>query len=69
MLVQLDQWEKVRDRFSEEEKAKLNLAVSGESICPQGLFLDDELISEKLKQKLTTELESVQPRVRKAGAL
>jgi hypothetical protein len=38
-LLTMDSWNHIRFDFSEEEKAKLNAAIVGEVICPQGCVL------------------------------
>jgi len=39
-LIQIDRWEHVRDRFTDEERASLNAAISGHTICPQGVTVE-----------------------------
>lgn len=51
MLLTMAKWESIRERFTEEEKAKINAAIIGETICPKGCILDeDKLGAQLLKQ-------------------
>lgn len=52
MLIQISEWEKIRDQFSQEEKDALNLAVTGESICPRGLNIDTRKLTFAIGAKL-----------------
>lgn len=40
MLLRMEDWEKIREHFTEEEKARLNVAINGHVICPRGATLD-----------------------------
>ena len=46
MLVRESAWNKVRDYFTETEKAVLNGAYTGETICPRGIVIDLEKAGE-----------------------
>lgn len=48
MIVRMDVWDLVRDRFSEAEKAALNAAV----ICPRSAVLDERALAPELAAKL-----------------
>jgi hypothetical protein len=54
-LVRNSTWEKIRDFFDEDEKAELQMAVRGQTICPPGVIVDlDELhtaLARKLNEK------------------
>jgi hypothetical protein len=56
MLIRDTVWTAIREQFSEEEKAELRKAVTGEAICPRGFCVDVEAIPEPLRTKLTTAL-------------
>jgi hypothetical protein len=45
-------WAKTRLDYTEEEKTKLNAAISGEAICPSGCFLDEEELGTELAEKV-----------------
>jgi hypothetical protein len=45
-------WDKIREQFSEAEKAELNAAINGETICPKGCTLDKDKLSAELAAKL-----------------
>jgi hypothetical protein len=48
----METWDRIRAQFSEDEKAKLNAAITGEVICPRGCSLDDEKLGPELAKKL-----------------
>lgn len=52
MLLQMQTWDKIRDRFTEDEKAKLNGAICGETICPRGVSLDEEKLGPDLAKNI-----------------
>ena len=52
MLIQMGTWNRIRDQFSQEEKDLLNLAVTGETICPRGLIVDEQSLPADLARKL-----------------
>ena len=41
MLIRMSDWERVRVEFSQAEKDNLNKAITGETICPRGLMIDE----------------------------
>lgn len=41
MLLKLSDWNIVRNNFLDEEKAELNAAITGNTICPEGVTLDE----------------------------
>lgn len=50
-------WERIREKFSDEEKKLINEAPrAGESICPKGVFFDEDALPENLFVKLMQEL-------------
>lgn len=50
-------WERIREKFSDEEKKLINEAPrAGESICPKGVFFDEDALPESLFVKLMQEL-------------
>jgi hypothetical protein len=66
MLIRMSEWEQIRAQFSKEEKAVLNLAVTGESICPRGLIIDIGKLTDEVGVKLVNLLWSWQ-KEQKAG--
>jgi hypothetical protein len=39
-LIRDTTWARIRERFSEEEKAELRQHICGETICPRGFVVD-----------------------------
>lgn len=62
MLLTMNTWEKIRGAFSEDEKADINAAIAGETICPRGCVLDEALMPAVLVIKLKAAKEA-QPRL------
>lgn len=58
MLLQMAQWEKIRHHFSEEEKATLNDAISGQVVCPAGCILDEVKLGDELTSKLKSAMKT-----------
>lgn len=54
MILRKEVWEKIREHFSDDEKATLRSAVSGETVCPAGVVLDAEKLDAGLANKLET---------------
>lgn len=52
MIIRASVWVKVRDSFTEQEKADLRAAKTGDTICPRGAVLDLNMLSPDLKEKL-----------------
>ena len=52
MLIRMDDWERIRGNFSEEEKSILNANITGETICPRGIVIDEEKAGEVAKKIL-----------------
>jgi hypothetical protein len=52
LFVITKNWLRIREHFSEEEKDKLNAAIIGEAICPQGVWLDEAKAGETLVIKI-----------------
>lgn len=52
MIIRSEDWEHIRARFTEEEKAQLRRAVTGETLCPRGWTVEDERIPAPLFNKL-----------------
>jgi hypothetical protein len=40
-LLRMDDWQKIRDQFTEDEKATVNYAICGEVVCPRGCTIDE----------------------------
>ncbi len=53
MLIRDAKWEAVRGQFTEEEKASLRKAMTGSVICPAGIVIDPDVLSPKLRAKIT----------------
>ena len=53
MIVTLAKWETIRDLFSEDEKLALNSVITGGTICPRGVVVDEKKLSIELLEKLT----------------
>jgi hypothetical protein len=65
MLLRLSTWHLIREQFTEEEKASLNAAITGEVICPRGCRVDDEKLPDGLRSKL---LAAVKPHSHAGGS-
>jgi hypothetical protein len=56
VIVTLATWERIRDQFTNDEKATLRSATTGEVICPAGAVLDVDKLDAGLADKLTRAL-------------
>jgi len=54
MIVRATAWQKIRDEFTFEEKARLSAAVHGEIMCPRGFDIDVAALPAPLAEKLAT---------------
>ena len=54
MLITMKTWNAIRDGFEQSEKDALNSAITGQTICPQGIVIDERELTPALKLKLTT---------------
>ena len=45
-------WNRIREHFSEDEKATLRSAVTGEVICPRGFVIDADKLDAGLANKI-----------------
>jgi hypothetical protein len=52
MLIRDEMWDRIRDQFTESEKANLRAQVTGMTICPRGWTIDDTQLEEPLADKL-----------------
>lgn len=52
MLIRDSTWAKIREHFTEEEKADLRECVTGECICPRGFMLEASDLLPELCAKL-----------------
>lgn len=59
LFVLTKNWLRIREQFSEEEKDKLNAAIIGEAICPQGVWLDEAQAGEILVTKVKSAVEGL----------
>jgi hypothetical protein len=56
-------WNKIRNQFTEKEKAEMREHMCGETICPRGLSVDlAGLTSAELADKLATAVEAANKR-------
>lgn len=53
MMLAMATWSKIREQFTEQEKAALNVAIDGEILCPRGVSLDEEKLGPELTKKIT----------------
>ena len=61
-----EEWEYVRQYFSEDEKIELRLHVIGEIICPHGFCVDANELPKELKRKLFFHVPEARQRKRRA---
>lgn len=54
MLIRHTTWEEIREQFTEDEKTELRSHVTGETICPAGIVIDETALPEELATKLRT---------------
>lgn len=52
MLLRMSTWEQIREQFSEAEKAALNAAITGETICPRACVVDADKLPGDLRERL-----------------
>jgi hypothetical protein len=52
ILLRMSTWDVIRGQFNDSEKAALNAAISGETICPRGCTLGEEKLGPELSEKL-----------------
>lgn len=52
MILLMTTWDRIREHFSEQEKATLNAAIVGDIICPRGVTLDEEKLGPELTAKI-----------------
>ena len=57
MLLRMKVWEAIRNHFVQWEKDQLNAAISGETICPKGIVIDEQVLPEVLNAKLKFAIE------------
>ncbi len=54
MLITDVTWNRIREQFSEDEKALLRAHITGETICPRGIVVEESELSTELAAKLKT---------------
>jgi len=59
MLLRDMIWERIREQFTEEDKAELNKSITGSAICPRGLIIDTDRLPADLRHKLKEALGQV----------
>jgi hypothetical protein len=52
MLVAIKRWKEISYLFNQNEKNQLNKAITGETICPPGLAIDESKLDKQLLRKL-----------------
>lgn len=57
MLITMRRWEAIRHKFVQWEKDQINAAISGETICPKGIVIDEQVLPESINAKLKFALE------------
>jgi hypothetical protein len=57
MLVTMKRWNNIRYLFEQWEKDQLNAAISGETICPKGIVINEQVLPESINSKLKFALE------------
>lgn len=59
MIVRMpDEWNAIREHFTEDEKRRLNSSISGETICPRGIVIDVSTLPDELADKLTVAIQN-----------
>jgi len=61
MILRYSTWEKIREQFTEEEKADIRLAITGEIICPRGWSVEVANIAEPLRGKFGAAIAETKP--------
>jgi hypothetical protein len=61
MFVRNATWARIRDEFTEAEKAQLTGAIDGETICPPGYHVDETRMAPALALKLRDAMSAVAP--------
>ena len=52
MIIRLSTWERIRDEFTDDEKATLRSVTTGEIMCPPGAAIDVDRLDAGLAEKL-----------------
>jgi hypothetical protein len=52
-------WNAIRDQFVQWEKDQLNAAITGETLCPKGIVIDEKVLPSDLEAKLKNGKERV----------
>jgi hypothetical protein len=52
MILAMTTWGRIREQFSDDEKAQLNAAIRGEILCPKGVVLKETKMRPELLEKL-----------------
>lgn len=61
MFVRNATWKRIREEFTEQEKAQLTGAIEGETICPPGYQVDETRMAPALAIKLSDAMARVAP--------
>lgn len=59
MLIRSLTMESIRHQFTAEEKTMMNLAITGQVVCPRGVTLDEAMLPAELQGKLKAAVEGV----------
>lgn len=52
MIIRHAIWSEIRGQFSEQEKAALTGAITGQAICPPGIVIDEDRLAKPLREKI-----------------
>jgi len=52
-------WDKIRTKFSEHEKRRLNDCMVSQSLCPRAMYVDEVKIGVLLADKLKEAMEGI----------
>lgn len=52
MLITDETWNRIREQFDEDEKKALRAHVTGETICPRGIVVEESELPAELAEKL-----------------
>jgi hypothetical protein len=59
LLIELDRWARVRDRFSAAERVRLTAHIVSHVVCPRGVVVDLQELPASLADKIRDVLAEV----------
>jgi hypothetical protein len=68
MLLQTGTWNRIKDQFTPKEKELMNLVVTGETVCPRGIVLDEKALERSSPALLKKLREAMRPAATAAHA-